>query len=90
MTSLCAVVVLCGTDSLIGPFLLAAANSGMTNGDYVYIITELLQPINAQRKWVTGTGLDDQARLAYQSALQVCVSRGAGRGVAGVAAATPV
>ena len=69
------VVVLCGIDSLLHDFMLAAMSQGMTSGDYVYISTDLLpSPILAQR-WVTSppgsvanTAL---ARQAYQPLLQV-------------------
>ena len=63
--------MLCGVDSMLRDFMLAAYNNGMTNGDYVYIITGLLPAPNLVNRWSTGDALDGKAQLAFQSALQV-------------------
>ena len=69
---MCAVVLLCGVDSFIRDFMLAAHQQAMTAGDYVYISTDLLAVDNYERRWMTGDSSTDQlARQAFQPLLQV-------------------
>ena len=70
------VVILCGVDSFLQTFMLAAHDEDMTNGDYVYIITDLLPSSNnLAKRWMPTSGSDvataARTRLAFQPVLQV-------------------
>jgi len=65
------VVLLCGDESLIRDFMLAAYDQGMADGDYVYISTDLLAVDNYERRWQTGHPTADRVtRQAYEPLLQ--------------------
>jgi len=65
------VVFLCGINSFIRDFMLSAHQQRMTDGDYVYISTDLLAVENYESRWMTGdTATDGLARQAFQPLLQ--------------------
>jgi hypothetical protein len=51
--------------------MLMALNEGMTEGDYVYLVPNLLPAKNLETRWNRGDGMDEKARRAYQPVLQV-------------------
>jgi len=51
--------------------MLGAHEQGMTDGDYVYISTDVLAVDNYERRWVAGDAATDAlARQAFQPLLQ--------------------
>jgi len=51
--------------------MLTAHRLHMTDGHYVYVVAHQVPPQNVNRPWVAGDYQDEQARLAFQSVLQV-------------------
>ena len=69
------VVLLCGDNSLIRHFMLAAHDHGMADGDYVYISTSLLADDNYKRRWETGDHAADLlTKHAFEPLLQASIS----------------
>jgi len=55
--------------------MLGAHQQAMTDGDYIYISTDLLAVDNYERRWITGdTATDPLARQAFQPLLQARTS----------------
>jgi len=76
-TCFVSVVILCGSEHFIRDFILSAHQLHMTGGDYVYIVAAQVPPQNVHTPWLTGVhdDEDETARLAFESVLQVRVSR---------------
>jgi len=69
------VVILCGSEKFIRDFMLTAHELHMTDGQYAYVVADQLPPHNVKTPWVAGDDQDETARLAFESVLQVRVSR---------------
>jgi len=65
------VVILCGSVEFVRDFLLLAQQLRMTNGDYVYVVADQIPSKHVLTPWVAGDDLDETARLAFESVLQV-------------------
>jgi len=65
------VVVMCGTTEFEREFILKAHSMGMTNPDYVYIRLNQIPPDNLRTQWISNDSLDAEARIAFESVLQV-------------------
>jgi len=68
------VVILCGSEKFIRDFMLTAHQLQMTDGQYVYVVAHQVPPQNVNTPWVAGDDLDETARLAFESVLQVGLS----------------
>ena len=47
----------------------------MTDGEYFYLVADQVPPENFKTPWVAGDDKDETAKLAFESVLQVPVSR---------------
>jgi len=64
------VVLLCGDNTFLRDFMLGAHEQGMTEGDYVYISTDVLAVDNYERRWQVGDSTDALAKHAFEPLLQ--------------------
>ena len=74
MESLCllvTVVLVCGLESFVRMFMLAAHDHGMTEGDYVFIYLGILPRDSLLKPWLRYDDDDHKAKLAYFPLLQV-------------------
>jgi len=67
------VVVMCGDEDIIRKFMLAAYDSGMTSGDYVFISLTLLPSERVRTPWIRHDSRDNDAMRAYRPLLEAWI-----------------